>query len=82
MREERVLLEEVADPSVLGRDVVSPLGVEQHGLADVTRPDSGRSRPATTRRVVVLPAPEGPTSASVSPCETVSSADATKERRG
>ena len=38
-----------------------------------TRPCSGRSSPAATRRRLVLPAPEGPASARHSPCSTVSS---------
>ena len=82
MREERVLLEQVADAAALGRDVDCP-GRCRAGPS--RRRDRARLRleqPATTRSVVVLPAPDGPTSASVSPGETVRSADATKERRG
>jgi hypothetical protein len=45
VREERVLLEEVADPSLLGWDVMSSLGVEQHGLTDG---DGARLRPKQT----------------------------------
>src|SRR5690349_7920919 len=35
-----------------------------------TSPSSGRSKPATTRRVVVLPQPLGPSSVSTAPCFT------------
>ncbi len=43
----------------------------------------GRSRPATTRRTVVFPAPDGPTSATVSPPARPSARrDASKLRRG
>ena len=38
----------------------------QTSSPSATRPISGRSRPATTRSTVVLPAPDGPTRASVS----------------
>ena len=38
----------------------------------VTRPVSGRSNPAIRRSVVVLPQPDGPSSASISPAATSS----------
>src|SRR5579871_5299254 len=38
--------------------------------ASVTRPESGCSNPAITRRVVVLPEPEGPSSVKNSPSPT------------
>jgi hypothetical protein len=37
-----------------------------------TRPAAGRSRPATTRRSVDLPEPDGPTSETISPAATAS----------
>jgi hypothetical protein len=42
VREERVLLEQVADAAMLGRDVAAPLGVEQYYLVDA---DRSRLRP-------------------------------------
>ena len=36
-----------------------------------TDPEDGRSRPAMSMSMVVLPEPEGPTTARVSPCSTV-----------
>src|SRR5262245_53096173 len=38
MREQRVLLEEVADPSALRRDVDPALGVEEHGAVERDAP--------------------------------------------
>src|SRR5258705_662610 len=43
----------------------------------VTRPASGRSKPAITRSVVVLPDPDGPRSVKNSPSATVRSTSAT-----
>ena len=44
----------------------------QTSPSSATRPLRGRSNPATTRSTVVFPAPDGPTSANVSPGSTVS----------
>ncbi len=82
MREERVLLEEVADASVFRRDVDPAVRVEKDELVERDDAFGGRSSPATTRSTVVFPAPDGPTSATVSPRSTVRSADARKLRRG
>ena len=61
--EERVLLEEVADAPPLGRQVEAGGRVEPGVAVDGDRALARRSRPATTRSTVVLPAPDGPTSA-------------------
>ena len=83
VREQRVLLEEVADPSSFGCDVDALArcrGVSSRRGS--RRRCCGRTSPATTRSTVVFPAPDGPTRARVSPCSTVRSALASKVRRG
>ena len=82
MREERVLLEEVADTAPLRRDVDSSVRVEPDAVGERDDAARGRSRPATTRSTVVFPAPDGPTSAVVAPSPTVSWTEASKLRRG
>ena len=83
VREERVLLEEVADAPPLGRTVDARARVEPGLAVDGDPcPRRAQSSPAMTRSMVVLPAPDGPTSASVSPSSTVSSTAASKVRRG
>ena len=64
VREERVLLEDVADAPPLRRqvDAALPCRARRRRRA-TTRPRRGRSSPATTRSTVVFPAPDGPTSA-------------------
>ena len=74
MREERVLLEDVADAPVLRRRRRCRARVSSRTMLaerDDARGAAGAS-PATTRSTVVFPAPDGPTSASVSPRSTVS----------
>ena len=82
VREQRVLLEQVAHLAPLGRHVDALPRVEPGALAERHDADRGRSSPATTRSTVVLPAPDGPTSAVVAPSGTVSWTDASKLRRG
>ena len=54
MREERVVLEQVADRPFLRRPVDPPFGVKPRRLTEI-RPRSGRTRPATARSTVVFP---------------------------
>ena len=64
VREERVLLEDEPDAPALRRQLArSPSNHTSSSTA--TRPDCGRVSPATMRSTVVLPAPDGPTSATV-----------------
>ena len=77
VREERVLLEDEPDAAPVGSAQrpagrVEPGGAAERNAARVC----GRSSPATTRSTVVLPAPDGPTSANVSPGSTVRSSAA------
>ena len=80
VREERVLLEDEADRAALGRQVDLGLGVEPGAVAERDAPAVGRRRPAIARRTVVLPAPEGPTSATVS-APTLRLTPSSNERR-
>ncbi len=82
MRKERVLLKEVADSPVLRRQVFAPLRVEQHRPIDADPSPFRPEQPGDDAECCCLSAPEGPTRASVSPAGTLSSADATKLRRG
>ena len=61
VREEAVGLEHHAHVALVGRDEGDVL------VAHDTRPESGSSRPATMRRAVVLPQPDGPSRATSSP---------------
>ncbi len=61
-----VLEEEPAAPLLGGRHPPASVS-SQTSSAQLTRPRSGVSNPATTRRSVVLPAPEGPARARQSP---------------
>ena len=83
MGEERVLLEQVADRPALRRQGEPCLGVEPRARRRA-RPCRGRAGAArrSTRSTVVLPAPDGPTSATVAPSATVSATEASKPRRG
>ena len=76
MREERVLLEEIADTAMLRREIGPTGRVQEHRLVErddtVIRSQQPRDDPEQRR----LPAPDGPTRATVSPDSTVRSADA------
>ena len=65
VRKERVVLKDEADASPVGRQDDAAPASNQTDVAAAMRPDCGRSRPATARRTVVFPAPDGPTSATV-----------------
>ena len=81
--EQRVLLEQVAHPATLRRHVDALAACRARcDRRAPRRRVRGRSSPATTRSTVVLPAPDGPTSAVVAPSGTVSWTDASKLRRG
>ena len=83
MREQRVLLEEVADTRAAPAARRCPARVEPDAVAERDDADRGAAAgPATTRSTVVFPAPDGPTSAVVAPSATVSWTDASKLRRG
>ena len=61
VREEGVLLEQVAAAAQVGRQVAPARRCRARSRSPQrTRPRSGRSSPATTRRMLVLPAPDGP----------------------
>jgi hypothetical protein len=62
VREQRVALEDRVDRPLVG------LGVGDVVLAEVIVPEVGSSSPATIRSVVVLPQPDGPSSAKNEPC--------------
>ena len=80
MRKERVLLEYEPDSSALRRGMSIPrAGIEPRLRAERDNPALGRSRPATARSTLDLPAPEGPTSAMVS--APTSSATASRKVR-
>ena len=81
VREERVVLEHEADSAALGREVDPGLAVEQHRAVELDPPALGRVRPEIARSTVVLPAPDGPTSATVSR-PTARSTATRKARRG
>ena len=82
VREERVLLEDEPDRPPLGRQVDCRRRCRTRSAApSVTFPRSGRSSPAIARSTLDFPAPDGPTSASVSRPSS-SSSERRKERRG
>ena len=82
VREERVLLEDEPDRAALRRQVDPRRGVEPGVRRRArSRPRSGRSSPAIARSTLDFPAPDGPTSASVSRPSSRSS-ERRKERRG
>ena len=62
VRVERVVLKDHGDVAVARLEVVDDLAVDHDA-----RPSSSSSRPASMRRAVVLPQPEGPTSTMSSP---------------
>ena len=66
VREQRVLLEDEAHRTPLGRQVDLRAASNHARSPRAMRPRSGRRSPAMARRTVDLPAPEGPTSATVS----------------
>ena len=66
VREQRVLLEDQADRALLGGRSIFAAASNHARSPRATRPRSGRRSPAMARRTVDLPAPEGPTSATVS----------------
>ncbi len=66
VREERVLLEDEPDAPLVGLAEDPALGrSNQVSPSSAIRPLSGRTSPATARSTEVLPAPEGPKSATV-----------------
>ena len=66
MREERVALEDIAEAAPLGRQVDPGVAVEEDLAVDDDPPASGRMSPARHCSVNVLPAPDGPKSATTS----------------
>ena len=75
VREQRVVLED-------GVDAVARTAAARHVHAmQLTRPASGRSKPAITRSVVVLPDPDGPSIVKNSPARTSSVRSARPPRR-
>ena len=73
VREEGVLLEDEPDPPALRCGARRRRSASKKTSSSTAmRPDSGRTSPATARRTVVLPAPDGPTSASVEPTSRLS----------
>ena len=75
VREEGVVLEDHADLAPLGRHPGAAAG---HGaVGDSIVPASGASKPAIRRSSVVLPQPDGPSSATISPRSTQSCARST-----
>ena len=69
--EEQALLGHVADAPAVRRDVV--LAVVERSPLSAIRPRSGWSKPAIRRSSVVLPDPEGPSTAAKPPAGTVRS---------
>ena len=63
MRPDRVGLEHHADIALVGRHLHAALGIGHDLAADRDRAAVGLSRPATQRKVVVLPQPDWPSSA-------------------
>ena len=81
VREEGVVLEHEADAAPLGREREPALGVEPRAHRPGTRGrEAARRGRRSTRRTDVLPAPDGPTSATVR--ETSSASSSAKARRG
>ncbi len=60
VREERGLLGEEADGAASGRDGGAGVRVEEGFSIEMDAAAGGRGRPARMRRMVLLPAPEGP----------------------
>ena len=82
VREQRVVLEQVAAVAALGRQVdPGARRSSQRRSPSATRPRSGRCRPAIARSTVLLPAPDGPTSARLVPGSTSSSTSSSNSRR-
>ena len=70
VREQGVVLEQVADAAPVGR-ADTPVAVSSHTSSPHrTTPSCGRSRPATARSTLVLPAPDGPARARQRPAST------------
>ena len=65
MREEGVVLKDHAEAASFGREI------RDVGVLKSIVPESGFSRPAIIRSVVVLPQPDGPSSPKNSPCVDV-----------
>jgi hypothetical protein len=62
VREERVALEDGVDVALVGRQA------DDVAVAEVDRARVGSSKPPIIRSVVVLPQPDGPSSAKNEPC--------------
>ena len=79
VREERVLLEDEPDAPLVGLRKSRRSASNQTSSSSAIRPDAGRTSPAIARSTEVLPAPDGPTSATVR--STSSASLSSKERR-
>ena len=80
MGKQRVLLKDEPDATPFRRQIDAALAIEPGVAAEGDEPRSGRRSPATARSTLDLPAPEGPTSATVS-APIVSASARRKERR-
>ena len=62
VREQRIILEEQSDTPVSHRLVLPADGIKSTRSSRAIRPASGRTNPAMARSIMLLPAPDAPSS--------------------